>query len=85
MNYGLTGRKEQQHGRVDYGPIRNTSVTSLVLPSPEFKYGGDRPKSTGGMDRYQVKIEVMNGTEHLESEQLKFWSEFHLGGSESKL
>ena len=68
---------------VDYGPIRNTSVTSLILPSPHFQYNGDRPKNNtaGGsnkIDRYQIRIEVLNGTEHLGKEQLTFWSKSKL-------
>lgn len=76
-NYGVTGTKDQQHS-IDFGAIRNTSVTSIVVPSSKYKYQGERPNSKGQIDRYRVKLEQMNDSSHLQDEQLRFWANYVL-------
>lgn len=56
--------------RMSFTGIRNTSVTSLHLPSKSYAYGGSRPSDAGEVNKYHTLLEFFNDTSHLGNEQL---------------
>ena len=54
--------------------VRNTSVTSICLPSRAYGYDHDLPNSSGTVDKYLAKIDFFNSTDHLGNEQNRLWA-----------
>ena len=71
--------KPEENENVSFEGIRNTSVTSFLLPSSEYDYPGDRPNAQGNIIRYDAKIDFFNDTTHLGDEQLHLFAEGALG------
>jgi broad specificity phosphatase PhoE len=80
MNYALTSTVGQDH-KIDVNGIRNTSVTSLIVPGAHSKYIGERPTSSGQVNKHRVKLEQLNDAAHLGDEQLRFWASYALGAN----
>merc|ERR1712070_360445 len=53
--------------------IRNTSVTSLLLPSRAYTYPGERPNGRGEVVPFSSKLDIFNDTSHLGDDQLRMF------------
>lgn len=77
LHRAFTGVAEERKEALSTDGIRNTSVTSLFLPSPEYSFVGEF--RVHGALEWVAKLELFNDTAHLRSEQLRFWARERLG------
>jgi hypothetical protein len=84
VNKTLTGQSEQNH-QFSFEGIRNTSVTSFLLPSPTYKYPGVRPNARGEVVKFKSALELFNDTTHLGGEQLRLFFAQQYRGLKAKM
>jgi broad specificity phosphatase PhoE len=80
-NDNNTNYKGEKKESLSLDAIYNTSVTSFFLPSPNYKYPGERPRSSSLsiVSPWKTRVEFFNDTGHLQYERLQRFSQLHLG------
>jgi len=70
LHYSFTGRPVENPS-LSLAGVRNSSVTSLLLPSDRYEYLRERPNFNGEVVKFRCRLELFNDTAHLGDEMLR--------------
>mmetsp|Transcript_14723 Transcript_14723/g.18212 ORF Transcript_14723/g.18212 Transcript_14723/m.18212 type:complete len:97 (-) Transcript_14723:888-1178(-) len=69
----------QENVGMSFEGIRNTSMTSIFVPSNDYDYIYERPDANGDKIKFRCRLEFFNDTTHLGNEKLHEYGKHYLG------
>ena len=66
-------KQEEALTTPSYEGAQNTSVSSLVLPSPGYPFGPNG-RTSGAKEGYKIRLEFSNNVVHLGEQRLRDWA-----------